>query len=153
MLAETFRRSLIGRSLIPASKAAVSNTQTTNTRFTPIASSAVRCTAAANKLAGRPSCLPMIDYLCCANEQLTGKIRLERVLEQNDIWNAITMNRGRPTPNTRRPGSTTTFCLDPAVESVDSIWERCKQVVNIMYAESDWVVDCDAVWPTTVGGG
>jgi hypothetical protein len=45
------------------------------------------------------------------------------------------------------------FCLDPAVESVDSIWERCKQVVNIMYAESDWVVDCDAVWPTTVGGG
>jgi serine/threonine protein kinase len=45
------------------------------------------------------------------------------------------------------------LCLDPAVESADSIWETCKQVVNIMYAESDWVVDCDAVWPTTVGGG
>lgn len=45
------------------------------------------------------------------------------------------------------------FCLDPAVKSVDSIWERCKQVVNSMYAESDWLVDCDAVWPTTVGGG
>lgn len=40
------------------------------------------------------------------------------------------------------------LCLDPDVESVDSIWQRCKQIVTVMHADSDWLVDCDTVWPT-----
>jgi hypothetical protein len=39
--------------------------------------------------------------------------------------------------------------LDPTVESVDSIWRRCEQLMDALHLDSDWVVDLpvDAVWP------
>jgi serine/threonine protein kinase len=46
------------------------------------------------------------------------------------------------------PYSIASLCLDPSVRSVDSIWQRCKQLVSVLPADSDWIIDCDAVWPT-----
>lgn len=39
------------------------------------------------------------------------------------------------------------MCLDPEHESVDSIWQRCTQLVKAVHPDADWIVDCEAVWP------